>query len=159
MSLDSSTKSRKGKASPSSSIDEEYDFGSDTDEGSMDARDLSSDESDFEDGESASDGGLGRSHGSDLAGPFKLRLMLRQPKGNEEGGGPAEEDGEEKSKIEEGAEALLNLAGIVTSRSASPTGSTHNNNNTIERAGKDSPATPTSAGNQEDRQEEDMDQS
>lgn len=112
-----------GKRSPS--IDGEYEFGSDSDE----MRALSDAEDDDDDDEDASDAGLGRSHGSDLAAPFKLRLVLRQPGDGKREGTSEEEEEEEKSKIEEGAEALLNLAGIVTNNN-------NNNNNEVKRKRK-----------------------
>lgn len=96
------------QGSPRSSIDEAYDFGSGCDE-EEDMNTDASAESDFEDGESLSSGQLGASHGSTgLSAPFRLRLRMRTP--------PPVTDEEEKRKIEEGADALLNLARIFTSQ-------------------------------------------
>ena len=113
--------------SPDSSIDEEYEFGADDDmDEDSDVSDTSRD-SEFNDSGGEEEfrsppRGVKRSRlslGANMASPIKKRLLTAK-------------DAEEEMKIVEGADALLNLAGINTSnmipkRTESPT--VHNNNN------------------------------
>ena len=111
--------------SPGSSIDDEYDFGSDDD---IDEDDISEDEMGDKmgdnldsEGESGVDEVDGCVSNVNVRTPKRPRLeySLRRF---------AETSEEEKKKIEEGADALLNLAGICLSRPPLRTASPANSN-------------------------------
>lgn len=90
----------KAPVSPGSSIDEEYDFGDDEDEEFSDYS-FNSDEWDSID---------------EVDGPIPASNVSRHvPRKN-----TPEEEAEEQKKIVEGADALLNLAGIKTSGPSTP---------------------------------------
>ena len=122
----------------SSSIDEEYEFGSD----SFSETSLESDyESDLDEGSDANVGGAPAAKRRRLNGHFNSAS-------NAQGRIIAETDEDEQKKIVEGADALLNLAGIRTPlsssfssssvRSLSPTNN-NNNNNTIKQEIQEDP--------------------
>ena len=107
--------------SPGSSIDDEYDFGSDDD-----IDDYSDDElnnhverrhngdnldSEGESGVDEVDGCISNNNNNNVRTPKRARLLEHAKRHRFE-----ETSEEEKKKIEEGADALLNLAGICLSR-------------------------------------------
>ncbi|XP_013401354.1 forkhead box protein N3 isoform X2 [Lingula anatina] len=120
--------------SPSSSIDEEYEFGrrGTSDAEDADVSDYHSEASDFEEYDSdVSNLDDGRTSRVRIGGSLEERKMQNCTRTNgchEKEEGAAEEEDEER-KIVEGADALLNLAGIKTAsivplRAISPTCST-----------------------------------
>lgn len=108
--------------SPGSSIDDEYDFGSDED---IDEDDISEDEMGNNMGDNLDS--EGESGVDEVDGCVSNARTPKRPRLEHSLRRFAETSEEEKKKIEEGADALLNLAGICLSRppvrTASPTDS------------------------------------
>lgn len=118
-------------ASPTSSIDEAYDFGAHPSELDTDVSDTddSAGESEAEKVEKKDKKDVGESRKRKRGPSFKVKLTMPVKKRLMEC-----EDEDEEMKIVEGADALLNLAGIKTSniiplRSISPMSQNSNNNN------------------------------
>lgn len=105
-----SATSHKDPGSPESSVDEGFEYG-DEDEYDMEeefSEDDSYDEWDSEMDEV--DGDVRHNHGNAKHRRMTVKLPARKT--------VSKEDEEEQKKIEEGADALLNLAGIRTTRSS-----------------------------------------
>lgn len=106
-----SATSHKDPGSPDSSVDEGFEYG-DEDEYDMEVEfsddDVSYDEWDSEMDEV--DGDVRRNHSNAKHRRMTVKLPARKT--------VSKEDEEEQKKIEEGADALLNLAGIRTTRSS-----------------------------------------
>ena len=97
--------------SPGSSIDDEYDFGSDDD---IDEDDISEDEMGDKMGDNLDS--EGESGVDEVDGCVSNMRTQKRPRLEHSLRRFAETSEEEKKKIEEGADALLNLAGICLSR-------------------------------------------
>lgn len=113
--------SRHGKLSPASSIDEPYEFGGAADRSTSDMEYSDFDEDDVSDEETEAvyRAALQRikldAAAAVAAVPSITCRIVR--------------DAEEEKKVAEGADALLNLAGIKTEQALSPNSANNNNNN------------------------------
>ena len=115
--------------SPGSSIDDEYDFGSDDD---IDEDDISEDEMGDKMGDNLDS--EGESGVDEVDGCISSARTPKRPRLDFSLRRFAETSEEEKKKIEEGADALLNLAGICLSRPPMRTVSPANSNESNARS-------------------------
>ncbi len=124
-----------------SPVDNEYDWGSEEDEEEdVDSVSDTSEDESSDQADSAGEEKPTKRRRSSHPAPKRsarlkgLKVKLSTPPVKRRRYLPAEDDEDEQKKIEEGADALLNLAGITTTsivpmRSISPTSSNTNNNN------------------------------